>query len=53
LKGQSPAREYAAGSNVAEAMAVTYALKADSASGAFQLVRADGSDPHSRSSITS
>ena len=45
LKGQSPAREYAAGSNVAEAMAVTYALKADSASGAFQLVRADGSDP--------
>jgi prepilin-type N-terminal cleavage/methylation domain-containing protein len=45
LKGQAPTREYVTGSNVAEAMAVTYALKADPASGAFQLVRADGSDP--------
>jgi prepilin-type N-terminal cleavage/methylation domain-containing protein len=45
LKGQAPTREYATGSNLAEAMAVTYALKADPASGAFQLVRADRSDP--------
>jgi prepilin-type N-terminal cleavage/methylation domain-containing protein len=45
LQGQAPTRAFAAGSNVAEAMAVTYALKADSNSGAFQLVRADGSDP--------
>jgi hypothetical protein len=44
LKGQAPTREYAAGSNVAEAMAVTYALKPDPSSGAFQLVRSDGSD---------
>jgi prepilin-type N-terminal cleavage/methylation domain-containing protein len=45
LKGQSPTREYPAGSDVAEAMAVAYALKADPVSGAFQLVRADASDP--------
>ncbi len=45
LKGDAPAREFAAGSNVTEARAVTYALKADAASGAFQLVRADGFDP--------
>jgi hypothetical protein len=45
LKGLAPTRAYAAGSNVTEAMAITYALKADPASGAFQLVRADGSDP--------
>ena len=45
LKGQAPTRDYVVGSNVAEAMAITYALKADPASGAFQLVRSDGSDP--------
>lgn len=45
LKGQAPIREFAAGSNVTEARAVTYALKADPASAAFQLTRADGSDP--------
>ena len=45
LKGQAPTREYALHSNVAEAMAITYAIKADPASGAFQLVRSDGSDP--------
>ncbi len=44
LKGLAPTREYVAGSNVAEAMALTYALKADASSGAFQLVRSDGSD---------
>ena len=45
LKGAPPARDFAAGANVTEARAVTYALKADSASGAFQLVRAEGFDP--------
>ena len=45
LKGQTPSRGFAARSNVAEATAVSYALKADAAAGAFQLVRADGSDP--------
>ena len=45
LKGAPPMREFAAGANVTEARAVTYALKADSASGAFQLVRANGFDP--------
>src|SRR5262245_23608526 len=45
MKGQAPTREYAAGSDVVEAMAITYALKADPVSGAFQLVRSDGSDP--------
>ena len=45
LKGLAPTREYAAGSNVADALAITYALKPDPASGTFQLVRSDGSDP--------
>jgi hypothetical protein len=45
LKGVPPTREFAAGANVTEARAITYALKADSASGAFQLVRSDGLDP--------
>jgi prepilin-type N-terminal cleavage/methylation domain-containing protein len=45
LKGTPPAREFAAGANVTEARAVTYTLKADTVSGAFQLVRADGLDP--------
>lgn len=45
LTGAAPARAFDAGSNVAEATAVTYALKADPASYAYQLVRADGSDP--------
>jgi prepilin-type N-terminal cleavage/methylation domain-containing protein len=45
LKGLPPAREFAAGSNVTEARAVTYALKPDPVTGAFQLVRADGFDP--------
>lgn len=45
LKGLAPTREYASGTNIAEALAVSYALKSDPVSGAFQLVRADGSDP--------
>ena len=45
LRGQAPARELAAGSNVTEAVAVAYMLKADPALGAFQLVRADGFAP--------
>lgn len=45
LRGQPPGRALAAGSNVAEVRAVTYALKADPSTGAFQLVRAEGSDP--------
>jgi prepilin-type N-terminal cleavage/methylation domain-containing protein len=45
LTGSAPTRAFTAGSNVAEAIAATYALKADPASGAYQLVRADGADP--------
>jgi prepilin-type N-terminal cleavage/methylation domain-containing protein len=45
LKGQAPTRIFAEGSNVVEAVAVSYALKADPATLAYQLVRADGSDP--------
>jgi hypothetical protein len=45
LKGQPSTRGFAAGSNVTAARAVTYALKPDPASGAFQLVRADGFGP--------
>ena len=45
LKGLPPSREFAPGANVTEARAVTYALKADSSSGAFQLIRATGLDP--------
>ena len=45
LKGAPPARDFAVGATVTEARAVTYALKVDSASGAFQLVRADGFGP--------
>jgi prepilin-type N-terminal cleavage/methylation domain-containing protein len=45
LTGQASTRAMAAGSNVTEARAVTYALKPDPATGAFQLTRADGFDP--------
>jgi prepilin-type N-terminal cleavage/methylation domain-containing protein len=45
LRGQPATRELAPGSNVTEARAITYALKADPTTGAFQLVRADGFDP--------
>jgi hypothetical protein len=45
LTGQASTREFAAGSNVTEARAVTYALKPDPATGAFQLTRAHGFDP--------
>jgi prepilin-type N-terminal cleavage/methylation domain-containing protein len=45
LKAPSSDRAFAAGANVTMARAVAYALKTDPASGAFQLVRADGSDP--------
>ena len=40
-----PVRGFAAGSNVTEIKAVTYALKEDPASGAYQLVRAEAFDP--------
>jgi prepilin-type N-terminal cleavage/methylation domain-containing protein len=45
LKGPSSDRAFAAGANVTKARAVAYALKTDPTSGAFQLVRAEGSDP--------
>ena len=45
LKGAAPVRGYDAGASVTAARAVMYALRADPASGAFQLVRADGADP--------
>jgi prepilin-type N-terminal cleavage/methylation domain-containing protein len=45
LKGTLPARRFDVDSNVTEVRAVMYSLKADPASGAFQLVRADGFDP--------
>jgi prepilin-type N-terminal cleavage/methylation domain-containing protein len=41
LEGPMPAREVAAGSNVTAIRATSYALRADLASGAYQLVRAD------------
>lgn len=43
--GGSAMRGFAAGSNVTAAHAVTYALKADPATGAFQLVRSEGGGP--------
>jgi hypothetical protein len=45
LKGQAATRAFATGASVTEARAVVYALKADPASGAFQLTRAEGADP--------
>jgi hypothetical protein len=45
LKGAPPSRRFPTGSNVTEAKAVMYSLRADATSGAFQLVRADGADP--------
>jgi prepilin-type N-terminal cleavage/methylation domain-containing protein len=45
LKGTPPARRFDVQANVTEARAVMYSLRADAASGAFQLVRADGFDP--------
>jgi prepilin-type N-terminal cleavage/methylation domain-containing protein len=45
LKGSRPARGFAAGADVAEVRAITYALKADPASGASQLVRSEGLAP--------
>jgi prepilin-type N-terminal cleavage/methylation domain-containing protein len=45
LRGSPPLRGFAIEANVTEVRAVTYSLKADPASGVFQLVRADGSDP--------
>ena len=42
---RSAARRFAAGASVTKANAVTYGLRADSASGAFQLVRSEGSGP--------
>jgi prepilin-type N-terminal cleavage/methylation domain-containing protein len=45
LRGQPATREFAAGANVSEVRAVTYALRADPVTRAFQLVRADGFDP--------
>jgi hypothetical protein len=45
LKQPALASGFDAGSNVTEARAITYALKADPTSESQQLVRADGSDP--------
>jgi prepilin-type N-terminal cleavage/methylation domain-containing protein len=45
LRGLPPARGFSMAANVAEARAVTYSLRADATSRAFQLVRADGFDP--------
>ena len=45
LRGIPPAREFAVGSNVTEITAVSYSLKDDPASGAYQLVRADALGP--------
>jgi hypothetical protein len=45
LEGPPSERGFAAGANVAKARAVTYSLKADPATGAFQLVRSDGIGP--------
>lgn len=42
LSGSPPGRPFDIRTNVTEVNAVTYALKADPASGAFQLVRAEG-----------
>lgn len=45
LKGPRPARAFAMGADVTEVRAVTYALKADPASRANQLVRSEGLAP--------
>jgi prepilin-type N-terminal cleavage/methylation domain-containing protein len=45
LAGIPATRGFEAGTNVTAARAVTYSLRSDSSSGAFQLVRAEGSDP--------
>jgi hypothetical protein len=45
LRGPVPARGFAGRSNVTEIAAVTYALKEDPATGAFQLVRSEAFNP--------
>ena len=45
LRGPLPVQGFAAGSSLTEIKAVTYALRDDAASGAYQLVRADAFDP--------
>ena len=45
LRGPPPVRGFATRSNVTEVRAVSYALKDDPASGAYQLVRAEALDP--------
>jgi prepilin-type N-terminal cleavage/methylation domain-containing protein len=45
LAGVPATRGFEVGTNVTEARAVTYSLRADASSGAFQLVRAEGADP--------
>ena len=45
LRGTPSPRRFEANANVTEVRAVMYSLRADAASGAFQLARADGFDP--------